>query len=30
LLRGYTDIRPGDPYTTRLICELYETLNGSG
>jgi translocation and assembly module TamA len=30
LLRGYTDIRQGDPYSSRLIGELYETLNGSG
>ena len=30
LLRGYSDIRPGEPYTARSIGELYESLNGSG
>jgi len=30
LLQGYTNIRPGEPYTPRLISELYEALNGSG
>lgn len=29
LLLGYTDIRPGNPYSARLISELYEALNGS-
>ena len=30
LLRGYTDIRAGDPYAARPINELYESLRGSG
>jgi translocation and assembly module TamA len=29
LLAGYTDIRPGDPYSARAISQLYEALNGS-
>lgn len=29
LLRRFTDIRPGQPYSGRRINELYEALNGS-
>lgn len=29
LLQGYTDIKPGDPYTAKSINDLYEALNGS-
>ncbi|MDH3265370.1 MAG: hypothetical protein OEM25_00260, partial [Gammaproteobacteria bacterium] len=29
LLKGYTDIKPGDPYTAKSINDLYEALNGS-
>ena len=29
LLQGYTDIRPGQPYSSRSINELYEALSGS-
>lgn len=29
LLQGYTDIKPGDPYSARSINDLYEALNGS-
>lgn len=29
VLQGYTDIRPGDPYTAKSINDLYEALNGS-
>ena len=29
LLRGYTDIKPGDPYSAKAINDLYEALNGS-
>ena len=29
LLQGYTDIRPGEPYSSKSINELYEALNGS-
>jgi len=29
LLQGYTDIRPGEPYSARAINELYEALSGS-
>lgn len=30
LLQGYTDIRPGEQYSSRAINELYEALSGSG
>lgn len=29
LLQGYTDIQPGEPYESKFINELYESLNGS-
>ena len=29
LLQGYTDIEPGQPYSSRSISELYEALSGS-
>ncbi len=29
LLAGYTDIRPGDPYSAKAINDLYEALSGS-
>lgn len=29
LLQGYTDIRPGDPYSAKLVNDLYEALGGS-
>jgi translocation and assembly module TamA len=29
LLAGYSDIRPGEPYSSRQITELYQALNGS-
>lgn len=29
LLSGYTDIEPGEPYSTSLISQMYEALNGS-
>jgi translocation and assembly module TamA len=29
VLQGYTDIRPGDPYTAKSINDLYEALSGS-
>ncbi len=29
VLQGYTDIQPGDPFTSQAISELYEALNGS-
>ena len=29
LLRGYTDIRTGEPYSAKSINELYESLSGS-
>lgn len=29
LLAGYTDIRPGEPYSAKAINDLYEALNGS-
>ena len=29
VLQGYTDIRPGDPYTAKAINDLYEALSGS-
>lgn len=29
LLAGYSDIRPGQPYSGRYITELYQALNGS-
>lgn len=29
VLEGYTDIRAGDPFTSKAINELYEALNGS-
>lgn len=29
LLRRYTDIEPGDPYSSKAINDLYEALNGS-
>jgi len=29
MLRGYTDIKPGDSYSAKAINDLYEALNGS-
>ena len=29
LLQGYTDIEPGQPYSSRSVNELYEALSGS-
>lgn len=30
LLKGYSDIRSGDPYDLRAVSRLYEALSGSG
>jgi len=30
LLRGYTDIQPGEHYSAKQVNELYEALSGSG